>query len=56
MSAEQVRIVRGAPDPGELAALVAVLCARARPPAPVTGYPAWRARRLAALRGAAPRP
>lgn len=47
-----VRVLRGTPTAEELAALVAVLCARPSAAAPLTGYEAWRARRLAAVRGA----
>jgi hypothetical protein len=45
-----VQVRRGAPTPAELAALIAVLCARSTTPAPLTGYAAWRAGRLAALK------
>lgn len=49
--------VRGAPGDDELAALLAVLCSRRAAPAQApTGYEAWRAARLAALRMRAPRP
>ena len=51
-----VRVLRGAPSAEELAALIAVLCARPASAAPLTGYDAWRARRLAAVRGSARRP
>jgi hypothetical protein len=44
-----VRVLRGAPTAEELAALIAVLCARPTGPGPLTGYEAWRARRLAAV-------
>jgi hypothetical protein len=46
----EVRVVRGTPSAEELAALIAVLCARPAGPVPLTGYEAWRARRLAAVR------
>jgi hypothetical protein len=51
----EVRVLRGAPTAEELAALIAVLCARPAGPAPLTGYEAWRAKRVAAMRGAARR-
>ena len=44
-----VRVLRGTPTAEELAALVAVLCARPARPVPLTGYEAWRARRLTAV-------
>ena len=44
-----VEVRKGTPTPEELAALIAVLCARPAGPAAVTGYEAWRARRLAAV-------
>lgn len=47
----ELRVLRGAPSAEELAALVAVLCARPTGPVPLTGYEAWRAGRLAAVRG-----
>ncbi len=51
----EVQVVRGAPADDEVAALLAVLCARRAASArPVTGYDAWRAGRLAALRRQAP--
>jgi len=55
--APQLRVTRGQPTTEELAALIAVLCARPSGPGPVTGYEAWRARRLAAVsvRGGGPR-
>jgi hypothetical protein len=50
-------VVRGAPEDAELAALLAVLCSRrAATPVAATGYEAWRAGRLAALRRNRPRP
>lgn len=49
-----LRVTRGQPTDEELAALVAVLSARPAGPAPLTGYEAWRARRMAALSGRAP--
>lgn len=45
-----VRVLRGTPSAEELAALVAVLCARPTGTAPLTDYEAWRAKRLAAVR------
>jgi hypothetical protein len=45
-----VEVRKGTPTAEELAALIAVLCARPAGPMPVTGYEAWRARRLAAVR------
>ncbi|HET6703614.1 acyl-CoA carboxylase subunit epsilon [Amycolatopsis sp.] len=54
----EIRVVRGTPDDGELAALVTVLSAAAatRPPeAPrpsVWGDPAWRGREVRAAVGA----
>jgi hypothetical protein len=48
-----IRVLRGAPTAEELAALIAVLCARPAAPAPLTGYEAWRARRVAAVSGRA---
>ena len=51
-----VRVLRGTPSAEELAALIAVLCARPATAAPPTGYAAWRARRLAAVRGSTRRP
>jgi hypothetical protein len=45
-----VRVLRGVPTAEELAALIAVLCARPAAPAAPTGYEAWRAKRLAATR------
>jgi hypothetical protein len=45
----EVQVLRGTPTAEELAALIAVLCARPAGPALVTGYEAWRARRLAAV-------
>lgn len=58
MSAEPraVQVLRGTPSAEELAALIAVLCARPVDAAPLSGYDAWRARRLAAVRGSARRP
>lgn len=47
----EVQVLRGEPTAEELAALIAVLCARPAGSAPLTGYEAWRARRLAALSG-----
>jgi hypothetical protein len=50
-----VEVRKGTPTAEELAALVAVLCARPTGPAPLSGYEAWRARRLAALNARAAR-
>ncbi|MBA3744243.1 acyl-CoA carboxylase epsilon subunit [Sporichthya sp.] len=52
--AAEVRVLRGTPTAEELAALIAVLCARPARSAPLSGYEAWRAKRLAAQRR--PRP
>ena len=44
-------VVRGGAAPEELAAVLAVIAARAeQAERPVAGYAAWRARRLAAIR------
>ncbi|GAA0606719.1 hypothetical protein GCM10009547_05860 [Sporichthya brevicatena] len=51
-----IAITRGEPTAEEVAALVAVLCARPAGAAPLTGYEAWRRGRLAALNGASTRP
>lgn len=52
----ELRVLRGQPDEAQVAALVAVLCARSTGPAPVTGYEAWRRGRLAAVRRSVLRP
>ena len=46
----EIRVVRGVPTADEVAALVAVLCARPPATAALTGYDAWRAQRLRAVR------
>jgi Acyl-CoA carboxylase epsilon subunit len=52
-----IEVVRGGAAPEELAAVLAVLAAKAEPPTTAPdGYAAWRARRLAALRCTAERP
>ncbi|HUR74894.1 MAG TPA: acyl-CoA carboxylase epsilon subunit [Sporichthya sp.] len=53
LDASAMRVLRGAPTAEELAALIAVLCSRPTGATPLTGYAAWRARRLAALSGRA---